>query len=68
MMTTATGQTTAKIYQFPIRARAAGGRLQEDAKFAVDRISPHIHATDFGGGWYHEAAIAEAEQSPKPQA
>jgi Protein of unknown function (DUF2735) len=57
-MTTDSRAQTAKIYQFPLRTAARG---------AVEQVKPVADAvvrapeTAFGGGWYHEAAIQEAE-------
>ena len=52
---------SAKIYQFPSRDRA--GRATRMA----DLASAHVSNADFGGAWYHEAAVQEAEQARKRQ-
>lgn len=53
---------SAKIYQFPrkpvVRINATSGQT------AGGRASP-TPRVEFGGGWYHEAAI-KAEQQRKP--
>lgn len=53
---------TAKIYQFPVKAKtSSGARHDASAKRAAS-----VYA-DCGAGeaWYHEAAIAEAVTAPK---
>jgi hypothetical protein len=53
---------SAKIYQFPrkvaARASAASGQTASDRAIETPRV-------EFGGGWYHEAAI-QAERQRKP--
>jgi hypothetical protein len=55
---------TAKIYQFPTKARPPAGHFDE-SKRAAAVTSPPIANTEFGSGWYHEEAIEEAERSRK---
>jgi hypothetical protein len=53
-------QETARIYDF------AKARARRDAvRPAPDQQSPKVVASDFGSGWYHEAAIQEADRSRK---
>lgn len=54
---------TAKIYQFPRHATAAGRREQD--KPVVDPRSEHDLGIEFGSGWYHEAALREADRNRK---
>ena len=56
---------SAKIYEFPMRGRFAieGGR--EDVKTGANVASPRIPKMVAGSGWYHEAAIQEAERAVK---
>ena len=58
---------TAKIYQFALRDRTARigqrGRQKQSADLASARLAP----TDFGSGWYHEAAVQDAAPAPKRQ-
>ena len=53
---------SAKIYQFPrkpaARADAASGQTASDRAIKTPPV-------EFGGGWYHEAAI-QAERQRKP--
>jgi hypothetical protein len=51
---------SARIYQFPIRDRAVKVGPREGQKIA-DIASSRVPSTDFGSGWYHEAAVQEAE-------
>jgi hypothetical protein len=56
---------SAEIYTFPARGRfAAGGRLNEHQP-AANLASPCIAPTVFGGAWYHDEAVQEAERAPK---
>jgi uncharacterized protein DUF2735 len=61
-MNTSFHHGSAKIYQFPVRARPAVGVRHEETKAAIDIHSPRIVTTACGSGWYHEAAI-EAERT-----
>ncbi|TIO05333.1 DUF2735 domain-containing protein [Mesorhizobium sp.] len=53
---------SAKILMFPVAARASASNLSGKAKFAAELASLRSNRTDFGSGWYHEAAIEEAKQ------
>ena len=53
---------SAKILMFPVAARASASNLSGKAKFAAELASLRDVRTDFGNGWYHEAAIEEAQQ------
>jgi hypothetical protein len=56
---------SAKIYQFPVRARApVSGHRREDAKGVVDLRLARLPKVSFGDGWYHDAEI-EAERGRK---
>ena len=64
MPTNENGQS-AKIYQFPtktLRERAVRGKIAPDSG-ARQTFAPQ--SVDFGGGWYHDAAIF-AERTRKP--
>jgi hypothetical protein len=55
-MTTTSPRGSAKIYQFPVRARAG----QRGANPAVaEMAAARLPRVEFGSGWYHEAAIEE---------
>ncbi|AZN99964.1 DUF2735 domain-containing protein [Mesorhizobium sp. M9A.F.Ca.ET.002.03.1.2] len=56
---------SAKILMFPVAARASASNLSGKAKFAAELASLRNVTTDFGSGWYHDAAIEEAEQARK---
>ena len=51
---------SAKILMFPVAARASASNLSGKAKFAAELASMRDKLTDYGSGWYHEAAIEEA--------
>ena len=62
-MTTSRDRGSAEIYQFPPRGRFVAGRRDESepaAGIAMSRLT-----TAFGGNWYHEEAIREAERARK---
>jgi len=56
---------SAKILTFPVAARLSASNLSGKAKFAAELASMRDHLTDFGSGWYHEAAIEEAQHDRK---
>jgi hypothetical protein len=56
---------SAKIYQFPTRVRQTAGCHREQADVVVDPKLPRVAAAAFGSGWYHEAAIEEAQRGLK---
>jgi hypothetical protein len=58
-MTTSTSGGSAQIYQFPPRGRfALNGRNESQAAEALPIVKVAA-----GSGWYHDAAIQEAERS-----
>jgi len=61
-MTTSHDQASATIYQFPARGRFASGGQGED-KSATNLSSPRVARVTFGGAWYHDDAIADAERT-----
>ena len=56
---------SATIYEFPAGGRAAFGSLRDASKPAADITSLCVPKTVFGSGWYHEAAVEEAERARK---
>jgi hypothetical protein len=69
-MTHEPARETARIYQFPVRARQASA---PDAKAETrqgaartDAGSAQIAYAACGSGWYHDAAIQETEPARKP--
>ena len=48
---------TAKIYTFPVKQDAVRRRLALQAQRVAEFDARSIPRTDFGSGWYHEAAI-----------
>ena len=63
-MTTNSDRESARIYQFPARGRFAAN-VQRDEKPAASLTSPQVVKAAVGSGWYHEAAIEEAERARK---
>lgn len=61
-MTMTLDRPSAEIYQFPARGRfAAANRDRSDS--VPGTAAPQLAATAFGGNWYHEEAIREAERA-----
>jgi Protein of unknown function (DUF2735) len=61
-MTTSIAGGSARIYEFPPRGRfAPTGRDESEARATLE-AQPLVKAAS-GSGWYHDAAIAEAEHS-----
>lgn len=61
-MASSTQIPTAKIYQFPVRAKTATG-VRHDAN--SKRPVPEYGDCGSSGAWYHEAAIIERDVAPK---
>ena len=60
-MTTDFQRGSAKIYQFPTRARSPVAGNRDDAK-PVTSVTPlKVANAPFDGAWYHEEAVREAE-------
>lgn len=64
-MTTSHDRGSAEIYQFPPRGRFAVGGHRDESDAAVGIASPRLPTMAFGGSWYHEEAIREAERARK---
>jgi hypothetical protein len=62
-MTTNNFQQSAQIYQFPARVRATS--VSSDFGDVASVMSPRLAKAAFGSGWYHDAAIQEAERPAK---
>lgn len=56
---------SAAILAFPAAARVSASNLGGQAKFAAELAALRDVRSNFGSGWYHEAAIEEAEQERK---
>jgi hypothetical protein len=52
---------TAKIYAFPTRPRAPSVSHRQAYVPAQQQAAVTFAATEFGAGWYHDAAIEEDE-------
>lgn len=55
---------SAKIYQFPARGRFAASQ-REETKATSMLASQQVVKVAVGSGWYHDAAIEEAEHGRK---
>jgi hypothetical protein len=53
---------SAKILMFPVAARTTASNLSGKAKFAAELAALRGVRSDFGDGWYHDAAIEGAKQ------
>ena len=60
-MTESTPRQTAKIIPFPVERRAVRGSAQPVAQRVVER--PAVATVETGSGWYHEAAIQDANKA-----
>ena len=63
-MNETTQRESAKIYQFPAGGRGAKstGRAPQGK---IKELSAQYAVTDYGSGWYHDAAVREAELASK---
>ncbi|SNB78625.1 Protein of unknown function [Arboricoccus pini] len=52
---------SAEIYQFPARGRSLEATRREAAQNMVRDLPAMNSKIVYGGGWYHEEAIREAE-------
>ena len=59
---------SARIYEFPLgRVRAVAQMAKPALQPRPAALTPQTTGTDFGSGWYHEAAIEEeARRKAKP--
>ena len=64
-MTANPGIRSATIMKFPLKKGAQFRSFAEEARAAADPASMPVLDTASGSGWYHEAAIREAEQNAK---
>jgi len=60
-MTTKLIRESAKIYEFPLSARSIARGLRQEASPVAELAPQRVSKVAFGSGWYHEAAIQEAE-------
>lgn len=64
-MTTSPGRETAKIYAFPVKARLSANERDRENRTAA-RNAASVPMMDVGG-WYHGAAIREANETCEPR-
>ena len=60
-MSTNTYRGSAEIIPFPTRARPISKERREAEVSAAKYALPRVANVVFGSGWYHEAAIQDAE-------
>ncbi|GGC60572.1 DUF2735 domain-containing protein [Chelatococcus reniformis] len=64
-MTTGFERPSAQIYQFPLGGRAVLARRRDETRSAAEPTPASTPAIAAGSGWYHEAAMQEADRSRK---
>jgi hypothetical protein len=64
-MTSNSHRESAKIFEFPVRARGLPAGTRDAAKPAAVPASARVVKAEFGKGWYHEAAVVEVEPARK---
>lgn len=64
-MTTLFRQASAKIYQFPTRPRAIAADHRIENRPALGLAGQSAPAIVYGAGWYHDAAIQDAQRTGK---
>jgi hypothetical protein len=63
-MTTNSDRESAKIYPFPARGRFTANQ-RDETKPTAALTSQQVVKAAVGSGWYHDAAIQEAERAHK---
>jgi hypothetical protein len=61
-MTMSHESRSAEIYQFPARGRFAAAN-RDKSNSVTGTAAPQPATAAFGGNWYHEEAIQEAERA-----
>jgi hypothetical protein len=61
-MTTSSPRESARIYQFPARARRTAGRCAQDSARDAAALAPSSSAACHDS-WYHQAAIQDADRA-----
>ncbi len=64
-MSTNTYRGSAEIIPFPVRARTTSNEYSEAAKPVTMFPIPRTVKVASGSGWYHEAAIQDADETRK---
>ncbi len=65
-MDTNVRRESAKIYEFPRRPRGLADTYRRGDRLAAELSSVHAPTIEFGSGWYHQAAVEEAQRPGKP--
>ena len=61
-MTAHSQNNSAKIYAFPVRPVLHPDRRIESVRDGVKPGLPRVTTTEYGTGWYHDAAVQEADR------
>jgi hypothetical protein len=64
-MTASSYRESATIYYFPKGGRAAQGGRRDEANAAETLAASRIARAAYGGAWYHEEAVQQAERARK---
>jgi hypothetical protein len=56
-----TERSSAKIYQFPVKANVRDAGKHASGRNAVELLAPKV---EFGSGWYHDDAIQDVGHPP----
>jgi len=64
-MTTSHDRGSAEIYQFPPRGRFVVAGRRDESEPAAGIAMSRLTTAAFGGNWYHEEAIRDAERARK---
>jgi hypothetical protein len=62
-MTMTHDRPSAEIYQFPPRGRFAVAGQRDESKSIAGLALARLATSAFGGNWYHDEAIQEAERA-----
>ncbi len=65
-MTTSFRQESAKLYIFPTKIPKGAAGRRGLIKPVAELRPLDLPEVQFGSGWYHEAAVQEAERTRKP--
>lgn len=64
-MTISPSRESATIYQFPVGGRRGVATRLDEPKLAVRPAPAAAPPTVSGSGWYHEAAVQDADRTRK---
>ena len=64
-MATSVPQGSAQIFKFPPRGRYAVGGTDSVQNKLTNFTTQQAVVVGYGGAWYHDEAVREAEQQPR---